>query len=188
MTSYYLEEELQDLGLKQYGRDVHISRKCSIYGAENICIGNHVRIDDFCLLSGNIVIGDHVHIAAYCGLFGGQSGIVIEDFCGISSRSSVYAESDDYSGEAMTNPTISDEYRNVTGGTVKFRKHSLLGTGCTVLPSVIVGEGASVGAMSLVDKDILPWTINVGIPCRKIRERSRKLLEYEAKFEKNRDL
>lgn len=182
MTSFYLEEELKDLGLKQYGKDVRISRKCSIYGAENICIGNHVRIDDFCLLSGNIVIGDYVHISAYASMFAGTSQIEIGDYVAISSRIAIYAESDDYSGESMVNPMVPEQFRHVVSENVIVGRHVIIGTGSTVLPGVTVGEGASVGAMSLINKDILPWTINAGIPCRKIRERSRKLLEYEAEF------
>lgn len=180
MSSFYSYEELMKLGFKHIGgKNIMLSRKTSIYGAENISIEDNTRIDDFCILSGNIIIGSHVHIAAYCGLFGGSSGIVCEDFTGISSRSVVYADSDDYSGAAMTNPTIPDRFRKVTGGTVVFGKHSLVGTGCTILPGVTVGEGASVGAMSLISKDIEPWTMNAGIPCRKMKERSKKLLEYE---------
>lgn len=185
MTSFYSFEELKELGFKYLGgEDILISRKTSIYGADHISVGNHTRIDDFSLLSGNIFIGEHVHIAAYCGLFGGSSGIVIEDFCGISSRSAVYADTDDYSGEAMTNPTIPDEYRHILGGCVTFKKHSLIGTGCTVLSNLTVGEGASVGAMSLIQKDIEPWTVNAGIPCRKLKERSRRLLELEKKMKR----
>ena len=64
MDSFYSPEELKALGLKEYGEDVRISRKCSIYGAGKISLGSHVRIDDFCLLSGKISLGSYVHIAA----------------------------------------------------------------------------------------------------------------------------
>lgn len=36
--------------------------------------------------------------------------------------------------------------------------------------------------MSLVKESIEPWTINVGIPCKKIKSRSKKILEIEKKF------
>lgn len=85
-----------------------ISRKASIYGENNISIGDNVRIDDFCILSGNITIGNNVHISAYTGLFVGNMGIKIEDFVALSVRCVVFGESDDYSGSAMTNPMIPD--------------------------------------------------------------------------------
>lgn len=46
-------------------------------------IGNDVRIDDFCILSGNIPIGNFVHIACYTSLIG-RGGIWIGDYVGIS--------------------------------------------------------------------------------------------------------
>ena len=49
MNSYYSEEELEKIGFKSYGRDVLISRKASIYGAENISIGNNEHIKMFYL-------------------------------------------------------------------------------------------------------------------------------------------
>ena len=75
MNSFYSPEELKSLGLKEYGENVLISRKCSIYGAENIRLGSHVRIDDFCVLSGKVELGNYVHIAASCLLYGGSAGI-----------------------------------------------------------------------------------------------------------------
>lgn len=182
MNSYYDKEELGQLGLRNCGEDVKISRKASIYGAENISIGDHVRIDDFCILSGNIVLGNYIHIAAACVLFGGKSGIQIMDFCGISSRSAVYAESDDYLGDYLTNPTVPDRFRNVSGAKVTLKKHVIIGSGTCILPDVTIGEGASVGCMSLVDKTLEAWGVYAGCPCRKLKERSRNLLKLEKEF------
>lgn len=180
MTSFYSREELEQIGFKFLGGDnILVSRNASIYGAENISIGDNVRIDDFCILSGNIIIGNYVHIAAAVLLFGGVEGIVLEDFTGISSRSAVYAESDDYTGLAMTNPTIPDEYRKIYGGTVKLEKHSLIGTGCTILPGVTIKEGTSVGSMSLVNKSLDSWGIYVGVPCKRVKDRDKQILKLE---------
>lgn len=45
-----------------------------------------------------------------------------------------------------------------------------IGFGCIVLPGVTVGEGAVVGAGSVVTRDVLPWTVVAGNPARFIRE------------------
>ena len=182
MNSFYDEEELKTIGFKSVGSNVLISRKSSIYNPANISIGDNVRIDDFCVLSGKITIGDYVHIATACLLFGGHTGIIIEDYTGISSRSAIYAESDDYTGEAMTNPTIPYKFRMVTGGLVTLKKHSVIGTGCTILPNVTIGEGCSIGSMSLVIRDLEDWGIYIGIPCKRIRDRSKNLLLLEKKL------
>ncbi len=181
-TSFYSEEELKGIGFKSLGKNVSISRKTSIYTPEKMSIGNNVRIDDFAVLSGNITIGDHVHVAVYCALFGGSNGIVIEDYAGISSNSVVYSETDDYSGEYMTNPTVPAPFRNVYGGKVTLEKHVIIGTGSSILPGVTIGEGSAVGSMSLVNKSLEPWGIYVGSPCRKIKDRSKELLEVEKRM------
>lgn len=179
MNSFYSRDELISLGFSKIGENVLISKKSSIYGANNIAIGNNVRIDDFCILSGKIDIGDYIHISAYTGLFAGSEGIEIKDFATISSRCCLYAISDDYSGVTMTNPMISDEYRKIYGGKVVINKHAIIGSGCTVLPNVDIGEGAAVGAMSLVTKDLEAWNIFAGIPVRKLKERKKDILSLE---------
>lgn len=179
MTSFYSNEELNEIGFKRLGTNVYISRRASIYSAQNIMIGDNVRIDDFCILSGNIVLGNNIHIAAYCCLFAGEYGIEMKDFSGLSSRCAVYALTDDYSGLYMTNPTIPDEYRNVTGGLVTIGRHSLIGTGSTILPGITIEDGVSVGSMSLITKDLPSWGIYVGIPCRKLKDRKKDLLQLE---------
>ncbi|MBR2213477.1 MAG: acyltransferase [Eubacterium sp.] len=184
MSSFYSEQELKEIGFKSLGENVLISKKTSIYGASNMSIGNNVRIDDFSLLSGNITIGNNVHIAAYVSLFAGDAGIELGNYVGVSSRSVIYATTDDYSGEYLTNPTVPDKYKNVINGKVTMGEHSLIGTGCTVLPGVTVGDGVSVGAMSLINKDLDEWSIYVGIPCKRIKDRSKRVLELAEEYEK----
>lgn len=179
MESFYSETELREMGFKYLGKNVKISRKTSIYGISNISIGDNTRIDDFVLLSGNITMGKHVHIAAYTGLFAGKAGIEIEDFCGISAHCCVYAASDDYTGMALTNPTIPEKYKKVTEKKVTLKKHALIGAGSIVLPGVYIGEGASFGSMSLITRDAKEWTMYVGAPAKELRAREKKILMLE---------
>lgn len=182
MNSFYSVDELSKLGLASFGDNVLISRKTSIYGASKINIGNNVRIDDFCILSGKISIGNYVHIAAYTALYGGDKGIFVNDFADISSKITIYSISDDYSGKTMTNPTISDKYKNVQSERVVIERHVIIGASCIVLPGVVLKEGSSFGAMSLINRSSEPWSINAGIPFKKIKNRSKKLLELEKEF------
>lgn len=184
MNSFYSEEELHCLGLRAYGKDVLISRKASIYGAGGLTIGDHVRIDDFCILSGEIHLHNYIHLAAGTMLFAGDAGITFEDYTTTSSNCRLYAVSDDYSGKTMTNPMIPEEYKALVRGPIILHRHVVIGTGCTLLPGVEVGEGASVGAMSLINRSLEPWGIYCGIPARKIRERQNDLLRLCEDFEK----
>jgi acetyltransferase-like isoleucine patch superfamily enzyme len=148
----------------------------------HISIGNNVRIDDFCILSGKISIGNYVHIASYVALYGGDKGIIIHDFGGISSKTTVYSITDNYSGNVMTNPMIPDKYKNVISKEVVIERHALIGASCVVLPGITLREGSAFGAMSLINRSSEPWSINVGIPFKKIKNRSKKLLELEKEF------
>ncbi len=185
-TGYYTSKELNQLGIRKIGTNVLVSKKASLYQTEGMEFGSNIRIDDFCYLMGNIKIGNFVHIAPFSNLVASDSFIEMQDYSGVSSRVSIYAVTDDYSGEAMTNPTIPNEYTKVYKAPVVLERHTIIGASSVVLPGVIVGEGSSVGAMSLVNKSTSPWSVNIGVPCRKIRDRSKNLLKIEEKFvEKN---
>ncbi len=184
MNSFYNEEELQSIGFKRIGKNVKISRHACVYGAQNISIGNNVRIDDFTILSGKIEIGDYVHISAYAALFAGSAGIIIEDFAGVSSRTTIYAVSDDYTGRGLTNPTVPDKYRVLQSESVRIKKHAIIGASSIVLPGVTVETGTAVGTMTLINKNTEEWTINVGIPFKKVKDRNRTILELEEELKR----
>lgn len=182
MNSFLSLEEIERIGFKKVGKNVLISKNAMFYQPHKISMGNNVRIDDFCILSGNIDIKNYIHIAAYTAIFSGEKAITIHDFANISSRVVIYSKSDDFLGESLTNPMIPDKYKKVKEESVEIGKHVIIGTGGTVLPGVSLGEGSSFGAMTLINKDSQPWSINVGIPFKKIRNREKKVLELERIF------
>lgn len=182
MTSFYSEEELINIGFKKVGNNVKVSRYANIYSPHNIEIGDNVRIDDFCILSGKISLESNIHISAYCALYGGDYGIFIGNFVALSSRSVIYAITDDYSGAFLTNPTVPKKYTNVTGGPVVLEKHVIIGSGSTIMPNIVIGKGVAVGSMSFINKSLKPWGVYAGIPCKRIKERKKDLLELEKKY------
>lgn len=111
---------------------------------KGVFIGANVSID-----SGNadlIEIGDHVHIAGHSILL-----------CHKKDLSSYFA-GDDYAQLPYKKQKI------------VLKKGCAIGTGTLILPGVTVGEGAIVGAFSLVTKDIPDWTIAVGRPAKVVKE------------------
>lgn len=183
MNTFYSEDELKTLGLKAYGDNVLISRNALIYNPGKLEIGSNVRIDDFTTISGNVKLGSYIHIAQFCGLYGGDAGIEMHDFAGLSSRVVIYATSNDYSGNSMTNPMVPEKYKLTDkNAKVILGKHVIVGCVSVILPGVEVGEGCAVGAMTLCNKTMEPWGIYAGVPGKRVKERSKKLLELEAQM------
>ena len=181
-NGFYLREELLGFGFKSLGEDVNISRKASIYGAELMTIGNHVRIDDFCILSGHVKLGHYVHISAWSGLYG-RYGIDVGDFCGVSPRSILLSASDDFSGEFMVSPMVPEALTHLTTGTVVLKNYCQVGAGSVVMPGAVFHEGAVCGAMSFVNRSLEAWTVNAGIPCRRLKKRSNRAKELSLTIE-----
>ncbi len=185
MMAYYTNEQLQKLGFKYIGKNVKISDKASIYNCDQIEIGDNSRIDDFCVISGKVTIGRNVHIAPFCLVAGGELGVTFEYFSGLAYQVQVFTQSDDYSGRTLTNPTIPDEYKKEMKKEVILGKHSIVGAGSIIIPGVILAEGTSVGALSLVRKKTEEWSVYLGNPAKKIMNRKKDLLELEKKYLKN---
>jgi acetyltransferase-like isoleucine patch superfamily enzyme len=164
--SFLSREELESVGFASIGANVKLSRRASIYSPARISLGDGARIDDFCVLSagqGGISIGRNVHIAVFASIIG-AGRVEIGDFSGLSSRVSLYSSTDDYSGIAMTNPTVPGQY------------------GSVILPGVTLGDGVAIGALSLVNSSCPEFGIYVGAPARFVRERRRDLLAVEQRW------
>ncbi len=177
MSSFYTKEELSKLGFNEVGDNVLVSRKASFYNIYEISIGSNVRIDDFCILSGKINLGSYIHISAFCALYG-QNGIVMEDYTGLSPRTTVFSASDDFSGDYLISPMPPKEFTNVQGGEVLIKSYCQIGASSVILPNVTIEQGVAVGTMSLVNRSLDEWGIYAGVPAKRIKERKKGLLKF----------
>lgn len=181
---FYTDEELAGVGFARLGRNVKIKRNAGLFFVENIAIGDNVRIDDFTIIVASrepVTLGSHVHISAQCYL-SGSDGIVMEDMTCLAPGVKVFSSSDDYTGGNLTNVTLPRQFIGGPAGLVTLRRHVIVGANTVVLPRVEIAEGSSVGAQSLVTRSLEPWGIYAGIPVRRLRDRSRDLLELEKVF------
>ena len=175
------------LGLAAVGADVTIWPLAKIIAPERMTIGDSVIIDDFVFLMGGsaTTIGSFVHIASFVGVTGGGE-FVIEDFAGVASGTKIFTGNDDYSGGSLTGPTVPSPYRVPSRSFVRIRRHAVIGASSVILPGVVIGEGAVVGANSFVRKDCEPWTMYFGSPARPIKPRPRaRILELEAQLRRD---
>lgn len=180
--AFYSTEELDALKFKSLGTNVKISTRAAIYRPEEMEIGNNVRIDDYCILSGKIKIGRNVHLAQFSNVSGGACGVVFDDFSGLAYGCHVFTGSDDYSGATLTNPTVPMEFKGHKESPIYLGRHVIIGTNSVVFPGVFLAEGTAIGALSLVTKNTEPWTIYSGAPAKKIKPRKKDLLTLEQQY------
>jgi serine acetyltransferase len=97
----------------------------------------------------------------------------------MAANTVIYSASDDYSGKFLTAQAIPQEFTSHIGGIVEIGKHVIIGASSTIIGACKIGEGCSVGSMSLVIKDLCSWFICAGIPAKTIKERSKEVLIQE---------
>jgi galactoside O-acetyltransferase len=174
---YFISAELRQMGFARVGENCAISRNCTIIGLPNITIGDNVRIDGFTSIiapGGRVTIGSHVHVGIGCVL-GAKGGIELSDYSSLSAGVRILSAVDDFGGRHMTNSTLPREVLGVQAAPVCIGRYVPVGAGSLILPGVEIGEGAAIGAMSLVRQSVEGWKIYSGNPLREIGERSRDL-------------
>lgn len=115
-----------------------------------------------CKVGKGCFIGDNVRID-----LGHADMITLEDGVSIAGGSRLLCHQRDFS-----NYCVGDDY-NKLGYVIKpiiLKKGCLIGMESFVLPGVTIGEGAIVGAGSLVTKDIPAWTVATGRPAKVVKQ------------------
>ncbi len=180
------KEDIEKIGFKKVGDNVLISDKAVFYYPELIEIGNNVRIDDFCILSGKIIFHDYIHIGAYSHILSGRNSVIeFNDFSAMSFNSTVFTKTDDYLGEYICSPMVPDKYRRITEKSVIFGRHANIGAGTIVFPGADISEGVAVGAMSLIVRKTKAWKIYSGNPAKAVCGREKNILQLEENFRKS---
>ncbi|MDA3967445.1 MULTISPECIES: acyltransferase [Helicobacter] len=178
----YSREDLLSMGFRHLGQNVEIDTRTTIDNPQNISLGDFVKIGSFVILGGDIKIASYVHIGSFTSLYGGY-GIEIGSFVAISNYVRLISHSDDYSGDSLTAPFVPDEFKpKQYGGKITIKNHCIIGSGSCILPSVTMENGTALGAMSLLKDSTQEFGIYAGIPAKKIKERSKKLLKLEEEF------
>lgn len=115
-----------------------------------------------CKVGKNVFIGDNVSIDAR-----NPELIEIEDYAHITGHTILLCHKRD-----LAQYHIDDNYANLPYkvGKIRLCKGCSTGTGTLIMPGVTIGEGAIVGAGSLVTKDIPAWTVATGRPAKVVKE------------------
>lgn len=168
--------------LKFCGEGVRLYPLCKMIRARNAELDNNCQLMDFVFIdAGNsLKIGKYSTLTWYCLIEGGANTYIGDRvFLGPGSKilTSTYKLNGYYSIEH-----IPEECRGTDYGDITIKDDAYIGANCTILPGVTIGEGAVVGANALVNKDLEPWGIYVGSPCKKIGEREKPTPERQEKI------
>lgn len=110
---------------------------------QNVFVGNRVVIGDQCKIQNNVSVYDNVTLED--GVFCGPSMVFTNVY---NPRSLIERKS---------------EYRSTL-----VRRGATLGANCTVVCGVTIGEFAFIGAGAVVNKDVKPYALMLGVPARQV--------------------
>ena len=110
---------------------------------QNVFVGNRVRIGDKCKVQNNVSIYDNVSLEE--GVFCGPSMV----FTNVYNPRSLVEKKDEFKDTII-------------------EKGATLGANCTIVCGITVGKFAFIGAGALVNKNVNPYSLMVGVPARHI--------------------
>lgn len=116
---------------------------CNVSLGQNVFVGSNVIIGDNCKVQNNVSVYDNVTL---------EDGV----FCGPSM---VFTNV--YNPRSLINRRL--EYRNT-----RVCRGATLGANSTIICGVTIGKYAFVGAGSVVNKDVKPYALMVGVPARQV--------------------
>lgn len=126
---------------------VHVCAGARIGGGvslgQNVFVGNKVVIGDRCKVQNNVSVYDNVTLEE--GVFCGPSMVFTNVY---NPRSLIERK---------------DEYRDTL-----VKRGATLGANCTIVCGVTIGEYAFVGAGAVINKDVKPFALMVGVPARQV--------------------
>jgi acetyltransferase-like isoleucine patch superfamily enzyme len=142
------------------GRDVKLSKFINLYGCE---IGDETKIGAFVEIQKNASVGKHCKISSHTFIC---EGVTIED--NVFVGHSVAFINDSYPRATTAEGGLQTESDWKVERTL-VKKGASIGSGCTILANITIGENALVGAGSVVTKDVPANAIVAGNPARILR-------------------
>jgi UDP-2-acetamido-3-amino-2,3-dideoxy-glucuronate N-acetyltransferase len=152
MASYIHTSAIVDPGAEigEGSRVWHFVHVCSgakigngVSLGQNVFVANNVTIGDRCKIQNNVSVYDNVTL---------EEGV----FCGPSM---VFTN--------VHNPRALVDRKNEYRYTL-VKKGATLGANCTIVCGITIGEYAFIGAGAVVNKDVKPYALMVGVPARQV--------------------
>ncbi|MCA1610774.1 MAG: N-acetyltransferase [Acidobacteria bacterium] len=144
----------------KFGKGVRVHAFVNLYGCE---IGDGSQIGTFVEIQKNAKIGNRCKISTHTFIC---EGVIIEDECFIGHN--VAFINDRFPKAANADGSVQTE-ADWTVVPTRVKRRASIGSGAVILCGVTIGEGALVGAGSVVTKDVPPFAVVAGNPARVLR-------------------
>lgn len=147
----------------------NISKSAILQPSENIHIHPTAEIKEYCIIrsfDNPVYIGQYSQLNPFCVIYGG-AGVNIGDNVMIGPHSVIAA-----GGHEYRNLDIPMRHAGGTNkGPIIISNDVWIGANCTIADGVMIGQGAIVGANSVVTKNVEPFQIVGGCPAKPISSR-----------------
>jgi acetyltransferase-like isoleucine patch superfamily enzyme len=196
-VGFFLRKLFYSSLFKGVGKGVHFGRNITLRHPHKISLGDSTFIDDNVVLDAKgernegIRIGKNGYIGRNTILSCKEGSIFLDDYCNLSANCLLLSETEIKMGKycflagqcylvAGGNHTYEDVsipimfQPSITKGGIKIDEDVWLGGGVIVLDGVTIGKGSVVGAGSVVTESLREYSIAVGIPAKKIKDRRGK--------------
>lgn len=179
----FMGENLKDK-LKFCGEGVRLYPLCKMIRPQNAELDNHCQLFDYVFIDSgrSLKIGKYSTLTWNVLIEGGaKTKIGDRVFLGPGTKllTSTYKIDGYYTVEHLPQGCQETEY-----GDIEIEDDAYIGANCVIMPGVKIGEGAVVGANSLVLNELEPWTVYVGSPCTPVRKREKPTRERQVALNK----
>lgn len=143
------------------GKKVTLSNGTFVFGKK---IGSYTYVNRFTIIDKNVKsIGKFCSIAVNCRI--GQGAHPMD---WVSTHSFTYNKVYNFIKNDIKNNKFQDDLETIIGNDV------WIGSNATILAGITIGDGAIIGAHSLVNKDVEPYSVVVGAPAKHLKYRHSK--------------
>lgn len=182
---------------KKVGKGVVLGRNITLRHPQKISLGANCFIDDNVVLDakgeGNrgLKLGENVYVGRNSILSCKEGSIFIDDYSNISANCSLLSETEinlgkycflaghcylvaggNHSFDDVTTPIMFQP--SFSKGGIGIAEDVWLGAGVIVLDGVTIGKGSVVGAGAVVTQSLPEYSVAVGSPAERIRDRREK--------------
>lgn len=150
--------------------DARVSSGCLLRG--DVSLGPRSRLSRGCICNGDVDVGRGTNFEPNCELVG---DVDVGKYCAIARRTSFQQTNHQTTKPAMQNrlydEVLDSRLEPTDDGPIDVGNDVWVGTQSTILTGVTVGDGAIVGAGSVVTDDVDPYEIVAGVPAERIKWR-----------------